>query len=335
MTQRDVARSLGVTQATVSLALRNDPRIPEKRRREIQIAAEALGYQPSAAASTLAQMRHSAMHKPLQATLAWVNCWENPQALRDHRELWSYFEGAAEACLKFGYRIEEFRCSSGLHPQRLQDILVNRGIEGILLPPHNEDPNWGGFDWNRFSIIKFGRSLIEPRSHMVSSNQLTNAMLGFQSMRDRGFKRIGYVGGKVRHWLFDAGFLKAQSALPKSERIPLLRLPRSEPAKHIGELSAWLREHRPDAILTDVNVLSSMLQDLKFRVPEDIAVATTTILDGNLTAGIDQHPREIGRVGVLSLLSLIHDHDRGIPALSREILIQGSWRDGASLPSRV
>ena len=43
---RDVARSVGVSHVTVSLALRGDPRVSAARRKEVEIAAKRLGYRP-------------------------------------------------------------------------------------------------------------------------------------------------------------------------------------------------------------------------------------------------------------------------------------------------
>lgn len=58
------------------------------------------------------------------------------------------------------------------------------------------------------------------------------------------------------------------------------------------------------------------------------------ILDAKADAGIDQHPEEIGRVGFLMLNSLINDRSRGIPDIFRQILVEGSWVDGSSLPDK-
>ena len=51
-TATDVARRAGVSQATVSYVLNNNPRqaIPETTRRRVLTAADELGYTPSAAA---------------------------------------------------------------------------------------------------------------------------------------------------------------------------------------------------------------------------------------------------------------------------------------------
>jgi len=57
ITQHDVAAEAGCSQNTVALALRNSPRISEKRRDQIQRIARKLGYRPNLAARSLRQRR--------------------------------------------------------------------------------------------------------------------------------------------------------------------------------------------------------------------------------------------------------------------------------------
>jgi LacI family transcriptional regulator len=67
-------------------------------------------------------------------------------------------------------------------------------------------------------------------------------------------------------------------------------------------------------------------------VPRDLAAATTSMLDGNFDAGVDQNSHEIGQVAMRTLAGLIHQNERGIPRYCRRILVEGRWVDGASLP---
>jgi hypothetical protein len=56
------------------------------------------------------------------------------------------------------------------------------------------------------------------------------------------------------------------------------------------------------------------------------------VLDGNADAGIYQNPEYIGKAAVEMLISLINHHYTGIPEICRELLIEGKWVDGSSLP---
>lgn len=331
-TQKDLAEALGLTQATISMALRGDPKIPESRRREVLDLAARLGYHASPAASVMAKLRHSREVEQRVGAIAWLNFWPEPEKLRAKDEFDRYFQGAREAADKFGYHLYEFTSKEAKRPQRLEAILDARGITGILLPPHRDAPGLDQFNWNRFSIIKFGHSLPYPKGHAVSSNQLYNAMLALREIRKRGYRRVGFVNAAIDYWLFDAGFEKAQKEIPREDRIPVLDLSPEETPDQIPLLAKWIDEYKPDAIFSSLANITEMLNRLGYRVPGDIAVAVTSILDGKADAGIDQNPIEIGRIAVLSLLSLLHDNDRGEPELDREALVKGKWIDGSSLP---
>ena len=78
---KQIAREVGVTEAAVSLALKNHPSISQARCKEIQDAADRLGYRPNAMATALAHHRHQSRAHPVQATLAFINSYPEPASL--------------------------------------------------------------------------------------------------------------------------------------------------------------------------------------------------------------------------------------------------------------
>jgi hypothetical protein len=58
------------------------------------------------------------------------------------------------------------------------------------------------------------------------------------------------------------------------------------------------------------------------------------VLDGQASAGIDQHSEEVGAAAVQMLISQINHHQTGIPKVPRELLIAGCWVNGHSLPPK-
>lgn len=335
---RDIARELGVSHAAVSMALRDSPRISAPLKEKIRAFAERVGYRPDPMLAALASYRQSKSNPSIQAALAWINAWPDPDKLHSYREFDAYWRGARAAAEKFGYRLEEFRIGRECSPRRLHQILTTRGIRGLLLPPHQVQPDWGSFPWESYSIVRFGRSLGEPHTHLVTADQVANTMLAIREILKRGYRRVGLVTDQTRihesGHLFEGGYLLAQHSIPAGDRVPVMALG-AHPAGQRGKaIAAWIKEHRVEAIFTDVAEVPDLLEKQRVRVPDDVALAVTSVLDARADAGIDQHPEEVGRVGFLMLNSLINDGARGIPKIFRQILVEGSWVDGSTLPDR-
>jgi DNA-binding LacI/PurR family transcriptional regulator len=340
VTLRDLARQLGISHTTVSRALRNDRRITEAVRRQVRRAAREAGYQPDPMLAALAHYRRSKIEHPITAGLAWINTWPEPKRLRTFREFNLYWQGAAAEAARNGYRLDELNCPKDLSPGRLQEVLRARGIRGLLLPPTwaGDIPDWGRLDWNDYSIVRFGYSIETPAVHLVSSDQLSNGLLAFEQMWQRGYRRIGMVMWKLqgtRKVRFSAGYLYAQLQVPAKFRLPPLMLNEAGQPADERQLQAWLKQSKPDAILTDVSLLPNMLAKAGYRVPDDLGLATLSVLDGGISAGIYQNSDEIGAAAVQQLISLIHHNQRGIPEIPRETLIPGRWVDGDSLPAKT
>lgn len=336
ITLRDIAARLGISHVTVSLALKNHPRISQKRRKQVQALAEEMGYQPDPMLSSLIAYRHSKRTIPIHSAIAWVNHWNKPDALRQIHEFDMYWRGASEAATRFGYRLEEFVWKPDMTPKRMETILLTRQIRGVLIPPHPSQPNWGDFRWENFSVIRFGLSVKNPTSHIVTSDQMQGISLATKTIFDYGYRRIGFVGEEEfdRHIGGNhvAGFQAAQRMLQMETKLPPLLLA-SDPKKARAALKAWIISQKPDALLTTQNGLPAILHELDIRVPDNLALASSSISDiRDIDAGLDQNSQEIGRVAVETAISLINANDPGRPLIPRRILVASSWKDGSSMP---
>ncbi|MEO8615622.1 MAG: LacI family DNA-binding transcriptional regulator [Luteolibacter sp.] len=338
ISMRDIAKAVGVSHVTVSLALRDNPRISAEVRQRIREVATELGYRADPMLTALSHYRMSKADHPITAAIAWVNAWEEPSALRQFKEFDCYWQGASAAAEKYGYRLEEFRIDAEIKPWLLHQILSTRGIRGLLLPPQRAQTDWGDFPWSEYSVVRFGRSLQSPRCHVVTSDQVANTILAFDETRSRGYRRIGFITDesnmRLTGHLFESGYLTAQRFVEAPECLPIFVMNHHPVREQKTALASWLKAHRVDAIITNMEEVAPMLKSMGIRVPEDVALAGTSVLDSNIDSGIDQHPVEIGRVAFLMLNSLINDGSRGIPPIFRQILVEGSWVDGSFLPDR-
>jgi LacI family transcriptional regulator len=339
ITLRDIAENLGVSLTTVSLALRENHKIPAERRKQIQEAARRMGYIPNPMAAALAHQRYSSRTHSIGAEIAWVNYWQNPEELCGYKEFDLYWKGAFRVAEDRGYRLEEFRCDHRMSSYRLEQILLTRNIQGILLPPHgliDLPVGWDKIHWDKFSIVRMGYSIKYPRSHVVTGDQLNSGLIGFENIRRRGYRRIGYVCGERTTMRAQAGFLMMQLEMAPEDRVPILILPdRDDHSVDPAPLCAWLKKYRPDAILTEISAMPGILEQAGYRIPQDIGLATTSVLDGNADSGINQNSEEIGKVAMELLISLINHQQKGVPKFCREVLVESMWVDGSTLPWRI
>lgn len=337
VSMREIAAKLGVSHVTVSMALRDNPRVSAPVRQKIKQVAEEMGYRPDPMLNALAAYRNTKSAAGIHSAVAWINAWEQPDELRSYKEFDLYWKGASQSAAKFGYRLEEFRIDREMTPKRLHQVFQARNIRGILLPPQRTQPAWEDFPWQEYSVARFGRTLKFPCAHLVTADQLTNTYIAVSRMRERGYRRIGLIAQDIGHDPrgphFTAGFLSAREQFHDENPLPIFCLEGTVTPELVARFREWMDKEKPDALLGTDNP-GELLRKAGYRVPDDIPVAVTSILDGGADSGMDQHPEEIGRVGFLLLNSLINDGARGVPTIFRQILVEGSWVDGSSLPDR-
>jgi DNA-binding LacI/PurR family transcriptional regulator len=333
VTQRDIAIALNVSHVTVSLALRDHPRISETMRNQIKAKAIELGYIPDPMLSALSNYRLSGNAKPVQAALAWINPWKIPDKLRKYQEFDMYWKGAWRTATQLGFHLETFNVAE-IPPHRLDKIFKARNIRGLLLAPlRDPDLDWGSFPWKDYAVIRFGRTIPYPEAHFITGAQTANAMLAFDEIRKKGYQRIGYICEFFRSRVSGVGVYWAQQSLAPQQQLPMLVLQyKDKSEQQLEKLNEWMIRTKPDAILTDIGDMPFMLEQLGYRIPEDVGLATTSVHDTPIDAGIDQNPEEIGCAGVRTLVALLNASQFGIPSIRNEILIEGHWRDGSMLP---
>lgn len=344
VTQADIAAKLGVSHATVALALKNHHRISPKRRAEVQRMAKKMGYQPDPFLAGLAAYRRNLEISKFHGVIAWVNHWAEPAGLHRLHEFEGYWQGAKEAAKQFGYVLEEIRWAMDCPAKRYERILVSRGIQGVLIPPHphGQALDWGDFDWSKFSLIRFGLSVHNPDSNVVTSDQFRATVMAMSNIHRLGYRKVGLIlnreldeniGGN-----YTGGFFAAQKLFGVKSADTLLIVDANryaqQPAQAEKELAAWLGKIKPDAVLTTLPAVPVMIRKLGYRIPEDLAVAGTSVADIEVDAGINQRAQEIGRIAVEMLVKQININERGEPSAPCRILVESTWQDGKTLPKR-
>jgi LacI family transcriptional regulator len=331
--QHEIATRLGLSHATVSMALRDHPRIRAATRERIKRMAEEMGYQPNPSLRIFSNYIRSKRKPSKLSTIGWINAWSQPGKLAKHHEYGGYWKGACEAAAQMGYRLEEFQLHPKTPPSELNRKLRAKNFCGLLLPPEGDPAALSHIPWDRYHVVSLSHYASTPASHLVAPDRFENCALAFKMMRIRGYRRIGFLTDEFPSTINDklsvAGFFSGQLELPENERLPVFAT-QDHPLPH--QLSEWIDCHRPDAILTDLPDASRLLKRTGLKIPQDLGLAFSCRSQTVTSAGIDCQPEEVGRVSLEILKSVIDGYVN--PAFKMRVSVNGRWREGRTLPRR-
>ncbi len=332
ITIHDIARCVGVHYSTVSLALRDSPRIARETRVKVQEIASALGYRPDAMVAALAAYRGLKRAAPPGGVIAWLHNHVEREGWRQSACTLDYFAGASARAEERGYRVETFWLAEpGMTGRRMSQILRTRGIRGIFLSPQERIGSID-LDWEDFSAVAFGYTLAAPRLHLVSNHEYRTMGTLFAELARRGYRQVGLVDlqehdERVDHnWL--AAYLIEQYRLAPDRQLPPLILE----AWDDGRFLDWFWRHRPEAIVTKLPCVLACLARAGCRVPADVGVAFHSLDEGAKgVAGMRKNARQLGVMAFDHVADMINRHERGVPAHPRLYLLEGTWTEGATL----
>jgi DNA-binding LacI/PurR family transcriptional regulator len=333
VTMRSVAKRAGVDTSTVSLALRNHPRIPASTCTRIQEIACELGYRPNPFLSALMATRQR-RNKERRAVIGYVTADDEAHGGRNG-VYWDLFTGARERAEELGYGLEHFWLGDPkLTRARFNQITDTRNIHGLLLGPPNVQSRTLDVAWERFSVVAYGYGIAEPHVHRVYPDFYHAMVEALRRCRAAGCKRVGTVlemktDVKADHlWL--AAYLAEQHLVKGNARIPPLLLPRWD----AGAFARWQRRHRPQVVVG----LDSMLAGIRGWLQTPVGKETGTLKFVVLNATEAQIPagvtgvlidrKRVGAACIDQLVGMMHRNEKGVPQKAQHLFVENGWVDG-------
>lgn len=300
-----------------------------------------MGYTPEPTARALAVYRHNKHPVSIHSAIAWVNFWQDPKDLRSFPEFDLYWKGASEAARSSGYHLEEFRFRETATLKRLENILRARGIRGVMIPPHQVQIDWAGFDWNEFAIVKIGHSQQTPQAYVAAPDQIGNTILAYERVKAAGYRRIGYVGNleRVVKWWFSGAILMEQVLEPASNRIPPFFIKEAYTTPNLFELEStlsplkrWIQRHKPEVVICETGYLAIAIEKIGLKIPQNLALVNLSCNSSSGQSGIDQNPFLIGKAAADTLIGLVSRNEWGECKIGHSVTVMGTWMDGISMP---
>jgi LacI family transcriptional regulator len=333
VTVRDIAEATGLHHTTVSLGLRNSPKLRAETLQKIMAAAERLGYIRDPMLSALNAYRQSKRPPHYQATIAWINNWPKREELLQVSTFRLYYEGACDRARQLGYAIEEIWLQQeGMSPERVLGILKARNILGLLMAPQPHSRMEPPLDYSNFSAVAFGYSMQPPELNVVTSHHFHSMNMVFSNLLELGYRRIGlFVWEDWDEKVENAWLGGLQLAYWKNPE--LVRIPTSGEGKG-DSLEKWLSKYKPDVVVS----YDSMAQEIKalgYDIPGDIGfVSLSKDPTDDLISGINENSFYTGQKAMDILVDLLHRGERGVPPIPTRLLIESTWVPGTTIMNR-
>jgi len=345
-TMADIARKAGVHVTTVSLALRNNPRLPQATRDRIQALAAEMEYRPDPAIASLVAYRHAITRPAAPHPIAYVTGWHTQWGWRERDAHAAFFDGASARAQQLGYDLQHFWLRApDMTDKRMCQILHTRGITGVIFASHSGRVSRPlEFDWERISAVEIDFLPTQPDLHRVSNDQRTIVQTAVRRVAALGYRRIGLVlpkwwdDGAQLAW--SAGYLAEQQSLPAQDQVPILRYPWEGTDDSLAggavprdRLEKWLHTARPQVVLGHSPFVLPQLEACGMRVPADVAFVDLHLADSETNlAGVRHNSRRVGELAVEILSGQLQHNVYGLPAFPTVTLVEGTWSDGRSLP---
>ncbi|HUR59322.1 MAG TPA: LacI family DNA-binding transcriptional regulator [Opitutaceae bacterium] len=321
VTFRQIAKASGFAVATVSYALRGDPKIPPATIARVQAAAEKMGYRPNPRVAALMAHIRRARSVATGERIAFIWLARPGPYQRTHH-------GARQRAEQLGYELEDFAVRDRVaDPRRLERILRTRRITGVVLSPL--DPGESSFsldwDWSRFAPAIIGNAVCTPELHHAGHHHFGAMRLALQKLIGGGRRRIaaiieGEVNERARR-AWSAAFLEHHPA-----RASARRWLQSIDTVDAQGLRRWLAAVKPDSLITTRDMLRR-IEAAGINLREEIA--ETVLLNWTpATAeygGIDQSEEVIAAHAVDLVVGQLHHNECGAPEHVKMLLFPGKW----------
>ena len=331
-----IAREAGVGKATVSLALRNDPRLRLETRQRIQAIADRMGYRANAVVSNLMAQLRASRNPKYQSTIGILNASPFRDSLQKNNTFRGWTSGLRDHCTELGYGTDEFWLyEPGVSPERLRQILLARNIRGVVIAAvmdQRQLPPEFDIVWQDLACVVVGVRPERPALHFACNDQFSTAMHTAWELEHLDYRRPGLVidpgiDANIDH-RFTAGFYAGRTLEDLKTRIPVFDFrPDGQSA-----FAHWMQKYEPDVIVCTHPEIPEWLAGLGLKCPQDVGLVhldLTPELEG--WSGMHQNNEVVGAFAADLVIGQLHRNEVGIPERPKCMMIESQWVHGSTL----
>lgn len=323
-TSRDVAERAGVSQAAVSLVLRDRwrGRVSAARAEAVRAAARELGYRPNLAARNLRMGR-------TRTVLLVVPALTTEFFARVHA-------GAARAAAAHDLGVVLYPSPEGLGPAPDPFASASATLDGVIASSMAAEALTGLRDGG-LPLVMLDSEPGDGRAVATVNPDIADAMRRVAAhLLDLGHRRIGHLAAAVDSWTFHLRARVLREALAAEPGAGVSRAESAGLSVHAGMGAAerlLATDPRPTALVCDDDVLAAgackAARRMGLRVPEDVSVtgcddlALTTAVEPEITT-VRLPAEGMGAAGLAALLAVLRGEPPRDALLPVELIARGS-----------
>jgi len=320
----DVAAAAGVGKSTAARALADGRKVARKTQKVVQEAARKLGYQPDILFSSRARDHWRSTGKFSGIPIVYLHHHAYAVDLNA-----KFGPGLAETARASGFHLDLIDAEAYPDPRRLNQVLLARGIQGVILGTCRCPLERMHLDWSPFSVVACENSHFKPPCDWVLQDYAWSMRQACIQVARRGYRRPALaILREVRtddHWQMESAFRITCEELLGAASLPVYY---GGFGDEVGFFN-WMDQARPDVVISNNPTPAWWIQPA--RTPAFACI----------TCGPDSHVSGFGPVlplllerALQQLESLLRRNQRGLPASPTVLHVQPPWQEGETLPDR-
>jgi LacI family transcriptional regulator len=245
MTQKQLAKELGLSTACVSMALAGNPLVAAATRLRVTQYAESVGYRPDPLISE--GMSRISRRAEFRETIHVVGDLPlEQQILRP--ALW---ESLNEWARRLGYNLA-YRCVDLADDEMIRRwarSARNQGVRGVFIYPLSHVYTRVNMPWDRHLWVAIGDSLRTPHLNRSGRDYIHDIRRAVIHLEQCGCKRIGFSGFEYHEARVGYPLVQAAAIQDHLHGVPGRRSFQTILSQDQAEVLSWIKDQRIDGLI--------------------------------------------------------------------------------------
>ncbi|MCD8482751.1 MAG: LacI family transcriptional regulator [Verrucomicrobia bacterium] len=335
VTLRMIAEAAGVSRATASRALRDNPVISESVRKKVKTVAVKLGYAPDPEAQRLMAYLRSTRKQRFESTIGILNAYQPSQRINEDYYTRELIQGAKQRAVQLGFAVDMLNLrEDGMTPRRVDQIIKARSIRGLLIPPMPEPLFDVDLEWESMALVAATSTVQTLRLHRTLPHNHHNKQLLLDTALNAGYRRIGLISWheleERQMHAMSATYALNGHLQHRFEPLPIYNWIWQDFHVQAQHLRSWFQENKPDCILAFNTFALDALASVGLRAPEHFGYLSYGEAPEYITQ-VNQLPQTVGSAAMDLLSSLVLRSECGLPDAPKTVLIEGKLSMGSTI----